>query len=873
MLSSRRLRLATLILLAVAARPAPAHARVIIQYFETDWKEIASRMPELVIAGYDALWLPPPQKGTDGVRDVGFSVFDRFDLGDVDQRGTTRTRYGSKDELVAMCDQAHLLGERVMFDVVMNHNGNPELIENAGVTLPLVGLDGFPETKPLDYHVLPARPAPGNPGAFQAQAPAAMGGGVIVIAPYSNENPEGVVASVPMPADLAPMFPGWTDLVRAPRIDFGHGPSTFELQEYSLLGLDDFALDLGGTNLTMGVPLPSYTRQPSCPACYPGGTPVDETIVQYLERWIAWLGDTTDADGFRLDAVRHAPTQFFDAFDQVVQDDYDQRRGYTDADDEDLVHDAQLFGESFTGDIFGELAAYNATGMEMLNFPLFFNLNGLLSSGAGGGGDLGQLSFPHGGDGTPLSEFGGLGRTVGVSFAQSHDSPPPDGQPNLAYAFIMTRPGDAVVFFDGNNPDPRDFVQPGRPDALGDLGSKEITDLVYIANHFARGGMFNRFVDDDAYVYERVVPGAGPTLLAVLTDNVGADPRVGPDGVGRFGQYDPRPLIVTAFPPGTTLVDVTGNSPLHETTVIDPATLPAADVNRATAAYGAATAGDALPPNYGLVYVAVPSGPEHGYAMYAPRVPQGPTNGARPVAIWQGGQRVEDATLETVGEKRTAAGARIAPRDLTVARVTGNTISVHVRTDGTAENVYVALDAGGMALASGVVVTGSPEGALDGYVQMQAAGTAGDGDLEWTLGPIDASMWPEGVHVMKVRAVRVAEGGAPVWNTFVAPFVVDRGGGLAPPLEPLDRDGDGVATADDDCASIYDPDQADFDADGVGDLCDYCPTGGPAPMLDADGCRALPQQAMDQVDAAVAQVLAGQGDATLLVTAVDGANQ
>src|SRR5437868_12506638 len=120
---SRSLRIAALIVVAVAARPAPAHARVIVQYFETDWKEIASRMPELVIAGYDALWLPPPQKGTDGVRDVGFSVFDRFDLGDVDQRGTTRTRYGTKPELVAMCDQAHLLGERVMFDVVMNHNG------------------------------------------------------------------------------------------------------------------------------------------------------------------------------------------------------------------------------------------------------------------------------------------------------------------------------------------------------------------------------------------------------------------------------------------------------------------------------------------------------------------------------------------------------------------------------------------------------------------------------------------------------------------------------------------------------------------------------------------------------------------------------
>src|SRR5262245_1517367 len=97
------------ILLAVAllARPEPARGRVIVQYFETDWSEVQSRMPELAIAGYDAIWLPPPQKGAEGTRDVGFSVYDRFDLGDVDQRGTVRTRYGTRPELVSMCDAAH----------------------------------------------------------------------------------------------------------------------------------------------------------------------------------------------------------------------------------------------------------------------------------------------------------------------------------------------------------------------------------------------------------------------------------------------------------------------------------------------------------------------------------------------------------------------------------------------------------------------------------------------------------------------------------------------------------------------------------------------------------------------------------------------
>ena len=126
--------------------PAPAQARVILQYFETPWSELESRLPEIAMVGYDALWLPPPQKGTDGRRDVGFAVYDRFDLGDKDQRGTIPTRYGVRDELVSMCDASHRHGVRLFFDVVMNHNGNPSLIENTGVDLPIVGLEGFPDT-------------------------------------------------------------------------------------------------------------------------------------------------------------------------------------------------------------------------------------------------------------------------------------------------------------------------------------------------------------------------------------------------------------------------------------------------------------------------------------------------------------------------------------------------------------------------------------------------------------------------------------------------------------------------------------------------------------------------------------------------------
>ena len=59
-------------------------------------------------------------------------------------------------------------------------------------------------------------------------------------------------------------------------------------------------------------------------------------------------------------------------------------------------------------------------------------------------------------------------------------------QDDLAQAFVVTRPGDSVVFFDGNNFTTNTFVRAGRPDALGDL-SPTVPALVRAALEAARG--------------------------------------------------------------------------------------------------------------------------------------------------------------------------------------------------------------------------------------------------------------------------------------------------------------------------------------------------------------------------------------------------
>jgi len=375
--------------------------------------------------------------------------------------------------------------------------------------------------------------------------------------------------------------------------------------------------------------------------------------------------------------------------------------------------------------------------------------------------------------------------------------------------------------------------------------------------------MFNRFVDDDAYVYERAIENQGATLLMVLHDNVGSDGRCGPDGVARFGRFDPPPPVVTSFPPGTVLTDITGNSPLPQTKVIDPKTLPSAQVSAATAKYAAATANAPLPANYGLVALAVPSGPSKNYAAYAIAGPAKPSNGARPVEIWQAGQRVADVKLQIVDEKRTASGVRVPPRILTVPEVTGKTIEIKLRVGATADAAYAKLNGGGSSLGGAAAVKGSPEGIWDGFVPLKK-GTDVSGDHTYSLSSVDVTGLSEGTHLLTVRAVQTVPGRPPVFSTFPVIFVVNRS--LTPPelTKPEDLDGDGIKNDSDNCPEAANADQADFDGDGVGDACDLCPLASAAKAsLDLDGCPKIDPARVTGADAIIAAIKEGSYDSGL----------
>src|SRR5437867_12968139 len=100
------------LLAALTLSTVGAHADAMLQLFNLSWAEVTAKMPEIAEAGYTSLWLPPPTKGG-SVYSVGYDHFDPFDLGDKNQRGTVRTRYGTKDQLLHVVEVAHRFGLRV----------------------------------------------------------------------------------------------------------------------------------------------------------------------------------------------------------------------------------------------------------------------------------------------------------------------------------------------------------------------------------------------------------------------------------------------------------------------------------------------------------------------------------------------------------------------------------------------------------------------------------------------------------------------------------------------------------------------------------------------------------------------------------------
>ena len=109
----------------------PWNGKVVLQAFwwdcwnanyPQDWYTYLAKLaPRLRALGFDGLWIPSPAKGNAGVNSMGYDIFDHYDLGEKDQKGTVATRFGAKDSLLRLIAVAHANGLEVYPDIVLNH--------------------------------------------------------------------------------------------------------------------------------------------------------------------------------------------------------------------------------------------------------------------------------------------------------------------------------------------------------------------------------------------------------------------------------------------------------------------------------------------------------------------------------------------------------------------------------------------------------------------------------------------------------------------------------------------------------------------------------------------------------------------------------
>ena len=631
------------------ACPVGVHAEAMLQLFNLSWTEATKKMPEIAEAGYDALWLPPPAKGSSGYS-IGYDLFDPFDLGDLNQSGTTPTHWGTKAQLQEMVMTAHRFGIRVYFDNVMNHRAFTVPGYNSGTST-----NYYPGLIPQDFHLQKS-------GSFYVNWPS--------VQDYNNQ---------------------------------------FDVQYQSLGGLIDLATEPGSVNGNFGTtsgsttPKPSFIRHPgqnqfymdlSRPAIegsnwHPfngtNGVPVSEDVNSYTIRAVLYTLDQTKCDGFRLDAVKHIPSGFFgdptatfNGYCGAIQAMFDYvhgygtnvvGNGYLEGDDsrnslfdtEAPRNDAMLFGEHL-----GQPPSYSeyiSRGMRLLNSPLRDQMNSALNGNA-------SLAGMEQRDYTPY--FGAFSPAQSVMFAQSHDaSGSYAAHRELQNAYYMMHEGATVIYSDGYNQSgaPNYFPSVANANYLGEYGDNQMPEICQVHNQLARGGTSPRWSDQNIVAFERydyreaTLPQNQVTALFVMNDKYSFPGDITfDDGVGQTfdGYYGGIAIsnskaqgLAVGFPPGSVLVQLsstaTGNIRAYQKLLVHGATT---SLSAAQASVNAANAADRLiyvgsqviPSGGGAIELNVPSG---GWVIYGYQWPEASRANVSTNAILfkQGGNEVPHITI------------------------------------------------------------------------------------------------------------------------------------------------------------------------------------------------------------------------------------
>lgn len=235
-----------------------------MQYFEwylpedaAHWKRCAQQAEGLAKQGITFAWLPPAYKGQAGIHDVGYGVYDTYDLGEFDQKGSVATKYGTKEEYIDAVRALQDAGIKVLTDIVLNHRMGADEQETVIATKENWGnrfqdIGGEQEVKVWTKFTFPGRN--GKYSDFQ----------------WNWTHFDGT---------------DWDEERKEKAIFRFHGKA-WDLGVDGENGNYDYLM---GDDLDMGNP----------------------QVLEELERWGKWYLDVTKADGMRLDAVKHIDSHFF----------------------------------------------------------------------------------------------------------------------------------------------------------------------------------------------------------------------------------------------------------------------------------------------------------------------------------------------------------------------------------------------------------------------------------------------------------------------------------------------------------------------------------------------------------------------------------
>lgn len=358
---------------------------IIMQYFEWYldckqglWNKVKNEAENLSKIGITALWLPPAYKGIGGKNEVGYAVYDVYDLGEFDQQGSIETKYGSKDEYLEAIQVLKQEGIESYADIVLNHKMGADMMQ-------------IIKANKVDWN---------------------------------NHNIE-ISENEVLQAATKFTFPNrknkysdfkwnWTHF---DGIDYNNATgenSIFKFKDKQWQNsVDD---EYGNYDYLMGADLDFYNQE----------------VVEECNNWGKWYMDFTNVDGFRIDAVKHIPSTFYNQWLKLLKE-YKQT-------------DIFAVGEYWTGDI-QKLHKYiteTEGQMSLFDVPLHYNF---YSASQDENYDMSKIL-----DNTLVKE----NPSKAVTFVDNHDTQPGQALQSfiepwfkeIAYSIILLRnDGYPCVFY------------------------------------------------------------------------------------------------------------------------------------------------------------------------------------------------------------------------------------------------------------------------------------------------------------------------------------------------------------------------------------------------------------------------------------------